>query len=155
MFSNDFKKHCLVSDQFIQACTSGDYNEEMITNVDMLLRWVVVRINDEKLQSMIRCLDLARELLVLCQRLQYNLSDYEAQIFLPQVIEKSGHNQDKIKGSFREILRQVAEVYPPRSLILFLQDGFESKNNRSKAEALAEVGNIIQRKGINVVLGGK
>ena len=49
-----------------------------MSNLDLLLGWIAVRINDEKLQSMIKLLDLARDLFILCQNMSYTLTDYEA-----------------------------------------------------------------------------
>lgn len=40
------------------------------------------------------------------------LSEYEAKLMLPAVVEKAGHNQDKIRQEHRELLRKACTVYP-------------------------------------------
>jgi cytoskeleton-associated protein 5 len=51
----------------------------------------------------------------------YRLSDFEAKLILPVLVEKAGHNQDKIKADHRELLRRAALVYPPVRVAAFIK----------------------------------
>lgn len=51
----------------------------------------------------------------------FRLSDYEAKLLLPALVEKSGHNQDKIRQENREVLRKTGAVYGPAKLLVFIK----------------------------------
>ena len=51
------------------------------------------------------------------------LSEYEARTLLPALVEKAGHNQDKIKAEHRELLRRAAEVYSPVKTLAMVKVG--------------------------------
>ena len=49
------------------------------------------------------------------------MTEYEAKLLLPALVEKSGHNQDKIRQENRELLRKAASVYGPAKVVLFIK----------------------------------
>lgn len=53
--------------------------------------------------------------------LSVRLSEYEAKVLLPAVVEKAGHNQDKIKADHREVLRRACAMYPPVKVVAFVK----------------------------------
>ena len=91
LFHKDFKRHLEAADAVVAALP--ELLEVVAANLDLLLRWAVLRICDGNMQSLVRVLEMCRTLLEALVAAGYQLSEYEATILLPAVVEKSGHNQ--------------------------------------------------------------
>lgn len=70
-----------------------------------------------------------------------SLSDYEALLLLPALVEKAGHNQDRIRALHREVFQRLCDVYPlPKALEAAVGLGFASTNKRTRVVWLEEIG---------------
>lgn len=78
------------------------------------------------------------------------MREEESSIFLSVVVEKSGHNLPAVRDKFRRIMRAMCGVYPVSKVVGFLAAGLASKNTRSRAECLEELGSVIERHGLDV-----
>jgi hypothetical protein len=81
-----------------------------------------LRIVESNTQSLVKTLDFVRAVVELMAEAQGSggeggdvsmngftpMSDYEAKLLLPALVEKCGHNQDKVRNDHREILRRAA-----------------------------------------------
>jgi hypothetical protein len=88
----------------------------------MYCRWCVLRIVESNTQSLVKTLDFVRAVVELMAEALSSggeggdvsmngftpMSDYEAKLLLPALVEKCGHNQDKVRNDHREILRRAA-----------------------------------------------
>ena len=107
----------------------------------------------------------------------YSLTESEAAIFLPCLIEKvpfcsqipflihdlipmnnhlicicqSGHNIEKVREKMRELTKQIALVYSPSKIFPYAVEGLRSKNNRSRIESVDFVGFLIDHHGTEVI----
>ncbi|EFJ44246.1 microtubule organizing protein mora [Volvox carteri f. nagariensis] len=144
-FSKDFKKHCEAADMLIKALPV--VYDEVIAIVDLLFRWSTLRILESNTASLVKVLDMLKLLLDLMIDRGYRISEYEAKLILPAVVEKSGHNQDKLKAEHRELLKRFAQVHPPVKVVTYVKDGLESKNSKTRVVCLDEIAAIVERTG--------
>ena len=83
------------------------------------------------------------------------LSEYEAAVFLPAVVERAGHNQDRLRALHRDVLRLACGVYPAARVADHLAQGLGSKSNRTKIECCEELAAIIDREGTAPILASR
>lgn len=87
----------------------------MVAGLDLILRWVVLRMADGNMQSLVRVLELARALLCALRDAGGHLTELDALVFLPAIVEKAGHGQVscwcwwKVKGARTEELQCIDE----------------------------------------------
>lgn len=114
-----------------------------------------MRIVEGNTQCLVKTLEMLKTLLEAMESRGDRLSEYEAIILLPVVVEKSGHNQDRIKKAHRDLMVLATKVMSSSKVFVYLADGLESKNNRTKVECAEEVGAIIDREGMKIASGQK
>ncbi|KAL0039701.1 hypothetical protein WJX77_005628 [Trebouxia sp. C0004] len=149
LFSADFRRHIEAADLLLMQLP--DVADAAVSCLDLLLRWAVLRLCDANTQCLLKVLDLCKALFDVCQEMGYQLSEYETMVFVPCLIEKAGHNQDRIRQLHRELLKQVRGLYNTPRLVDLLVQGLASKNNRTRVEAAEAIGEIVQDEGVHVV----
>jgi len=135
LMSSDFKHHA----RAMQTCQENiaSQMEGIVSNLDLLCHWMVIRICDNNTTSLLSILAFLDVLVDSLSTRGYQMSDYEANSLLPCLVEKSGHNMDKVRHKYKELLQKFALVYPASKLFLLMADGAtKSKNNRTKIECL-------------------
>lgn len=145
LFSKDFKKHLEAADMLADATQT--LLAEIAASLDLLLRWAVVRICDNNMQSLVKVLETVRILLDALAADSYRMTDAEATLFLPCLIEKWGHNQDRVRALHREVLRSVCAIYPSAKVMEQLTQGLGSKNARTRIECCEEIASILEDEG--------
>ena len=153
MFSADFQDHVDALDALTEAA-SGQINE-ILTSLDLILQWIVVILCEQNTQSSLKALDLLRLLLEHLADDGYRLSDMEASILLPAVIEKSGQNQDYLRSAYRTILVLSASVYNPAKVVDLIVLGLGTKNSRSKVECCMAISEIVEQHGGRCIMSAK
>ena len=125
-------------------------------NLDLLLRWVVLRFCEQapNTQSLLRVLDLTRSLLAVVKAQGERLSDQEAALFLPALVDKSGHAMEAAREKFRAILRLVPGVFPASRAAGYYVRGLDSKNTKTRLEMLDALELLMERHGLDVVERG-
>ena len=63
-----------------------------IDNLDLLCRWLVLRMVEANTTSLLKSFELLGKLLEALQGVGYRLSETEAALLLPTLLDKSGHN---------------------------------------------------------------
>eukprot|EP00198_Chlamydomonas_reinhardtii_P006227 XP_001695563.1 microtubule associated protein [Chlamydomonas reinhardtii] len=144
-FSKDFKKHCEAADMITRSLPTN--YDDVIAVVDLLFRWSTLRILESNTASLVKVLELLKLLLEMMIERGYRMSEYESKLILPAVVEKSGHNQDKLKAEHRELLRRFALVHPPAKVLAYVKDGLESKNSKTRVVCMDEIAAIVDRNG--------
>eukprot|EP00898_Chlorokybus_atmophyticus_P007131 jgi/Chlat1/7419/Chrsp6S09189 len=148
LFSVDFKKHVEALDIMQKALDQQLH--DIISMLDLLLRWLALRICEANMTSLLKTLEFLSSLLEALKVDGYRLSEYEANVLVPSVVEKSGQNQDRVRQMMRDVIRHLYLLYPTSKLATFLSAGLSSKNNRTRVECCEELGWMMERHGIEV-----
>lgn len=134
----------------------SDIKERYIANADLILKYLTIRFFDTNTSMLIKCLDVTEHLVAVMDEEGYHLSEYEAVSFLPYLINKLGDPKEAMRTRIRNILDSLCRIYPASKLFNYLLDSAsKSKNAKARAECLEEVGALIQRNGISVMLPDK
>ncbi|PJF18721.1 hypothetical protein PSACC_01466 [Paramicrosporidium saccamoebae] len=155
LFSEDFKD--VVSGMTaIDVCiTTGNEKQGLLANVDLILKYLTIRLFDTNTSVLIKTFDLIEHALGVIDESNLRLSEVEASSFLPQFVQRAGELKEPIKGRLRGIYRQLCRVYPASKIFVFLLDGLKSKSARARVECLNEMEVLISRNGLMVVQAPK
>lgn len=151
MFSSDFQDHVLAAEALLSATPT--HMSEISTSLDLIFTWLLIVLCESNTRSTVKSLELIGAILGTLEDDGYRLSDMEAHLLLPAIIEKSGQNQDYLRASYRSIIIQMSSVYNPAKVVDYIVQGLNTtKNSRSKTEcckALCEV--VVQHGGKCIV----
>ena len=141
MFSRDFKQQCMAVDMLSSyvAQKSPTHSDNLMSCLDMVLQWISHRICEGNMQLLIKVLDFVGELIAFVSGRGDHLSEYEIHTIYPCLVEKSGHNQDRVRQLFRKHLVGMCQVMHVRQAIPTLLQGYASKNHRTKVVCLEVV----------------
>ncbi|KAI8994916.1 armadillo-type protein [Pilobolus umbonatus] len=134
----------------------SDMKKRYVANADLILKYLTIRFFDTNTSMLIKSLDITQNLIAVLDEEEYHLSEYEAVSFLPFLINKLGDPKEIMRTRIRTILKAVCRIYPASKVFNYLLDSAaNSKNAKARAECLEEVGSLIQRNGISVMLPNK
>jgi cytoskeleton-associated protein 5 len=147
LFHDDFKFHInalITFTKAIEECTDAT-----LSNLDLILRWLSLRFFETNPTVIHKAIEYMLALFNMLSSRNYHLTDYEANSFVPYFIGKLGDPKDTIRKGFRQIIKQIAQVYAPVKVYTFLIQGLVSKNARQRAECLEELGQMIEVLGLS------
>ncbi|PKI69294.1 hypothetical protein CRG98_010295 [Punica granatum] len=124
--------------------------KEVIEVLDILLRWFVLRFCESNTTCLLKVLEFLPELFNRLRDEGYSLTESEAAIFLPCLIEKSGHNIEKVREKMRELMKQIVHTYSAAKTFPYILEGLRSKNNRTRIECVDLVGYLIDHHGAEI-----
>uniref|UniRef100_A0A3Q0KG40 Putative microtubule associated protein xmap215 n=1 Tax=Schistosoma mansoni TaxID=6183 RepID=A0A3Q0KG40_SCHMA len=150
LFHTDFKQHIKAIEQLSQLLDTTEGCEATVINVDIILRWIVLRFFETNPVVLGRCMDYLTKLFVYMSESGANLSEHEGGSFLPYLVMKVGEPKDVVRQNIRGILKLVVNLYPPSRLFTFLTNGTKAKTSKTRQECLDEMGSLIDRFGLNV-----
>lgn len=136
--------------QLLTKCVH-ELPDEVIANLDTLLKWIVIRMFESQAAIVARVQDLLDALFVMLQSSDYALSDYEANILLPQLVDRLGNPKERFRKGFRSVIRSVCHVYPASKLVPHLMGGLRSKNTRTRQECVDDLVRLVQEGGWQVI----
>ncbi|PKA51818.1 Protein MOR1 [Apostasia shenzhenica] len=148
LLSSDFKKQVEGLDLLQKALPSSI--KEIIELVDILLRWFVLRFCESNTTCLLKVLEVLLELINAFKDEGYALSEAEAAMFLPCLVEKSGHAHNKLREKMRELLKQIVGIYPASKLLPYILQGLSSKNSRTKIECVDFIGWLMDHNGAEI-----
>ncbi|KAI0519378.1 hypothetical protein KFK09_006824 [Dendrobium nobile] len=148
LLSTDFKKQVEGLDLLQKALPSCV--KEIIELVDILLRWFVLRFCESNTTCLLKVLEFLPELVETMKDEGYSLTEAEAAMFLPCLLEKSGHNIEKVREKMRELLKQIVCVYSAPKFLPYILQGLSSKNSRTKIECVDLVGWLMDHNGVEI-----
>jgi cytoskeleton-associated protein 5 len=99
-----------------------EYVVELSHLFDLFLRWAVLRFVEEKNQSLYKVQSFVSAMLAMLQSAHFEASDNDANVFLPCLCEKVGHNQDRARAGFADLLTRFQAIYNPHRYVVFLQE---------------------------------
>lgn len=154
LFGKDFKAHMSAMEHLEATLASSP--ELVSGNLDLLLRWVVLRFCEQapNTQSLLRVLDFTKSLLVVVKEQGDRLSEQEGALFLPALVDKCGHAMEAAREKFRAVLRLVPGVFPASRAAGYLVRGLDSKNTKTRLEMLDALELLMERHGLDVVERG-
>jgi len=115
--------------------------------LDLVLKWLTWTLFNTNTQVWKLTLDVLGCILESLSALGVQLTDREAQILVPNLVEKSGHNNQTIRESMMLLLGRSLEVYPLTKSLPMLLQGLTSKNKRSAGCVLRTLGSALDRQG--------
>ncbi|KAJ7975023.1 protein MOR1 [Quillaja saponaria] len=125
--------------------------KEIIEVLDILLRWIVLQFCKSNTTCLLKVLEFLPELFKTLKDEAYSLKESEAAIFLPCLVEKLGHNIEKVREKMRELTQQIILLYTASKSFPYLLEGLRSKNNRTRIECVDLVGFIIDHHGAEII----
>lgn len=154
MFAADFRLHHKALDD-LTSCIEQN-KKETIENLDVILKWITLRLFDSNLTSLRKTLAYLEALFTMLSVQDFHLSDYEANVFIPLLIDRSGaSSSDPIRLAMRGLFKQLCNVYPSSKTFRFVLEGLKSKSWRTRVECLDELASLINRQGLAVCAPAK
>ncbi|KAL2324840.1 hypothetical protein Fmac_023898 [Flemingia macrophylla] len=148
LLSADFKKQVDGLEMLQKALPS--IAKEVIEVLDILLRWFVLQFCKSNTTCLLKVLEFLPELLDTLKDEGYSLTESEVAIFLPCLVEKLGHNIEKVREKMRELTKQLVVIYSASKCFPYILEGLRSKNNRTRIECADLVGFIIDHHGAEI-----
>ncbi|KAG6755568.1 hypothetical protein POTOM_041399 [Populus tomentosa] len=148
LLSLDFKKQVDGLEMLQKALPS--IGNEIIEVLDILLKWFVLQFCKSNTTCLLKVLEFLPALFDLLRDEAYALSESEAAIFLPCLIEKLGHNIEKVREKMRELAKQILHAYSATKSFPYILEGLRSKNNRTRIECADLVGFLIDQHGAEI-----
>ncbi|EMS63356.1 Protein MOR1 [Triticum urartu] len=148
LWNSDFKRQIDGIELLQKALPSS--GKEVVELLDILLRWFVLRFCESNTTCLLKVLDFLPELFDGLKDQSYMLTEAEAAIFLPCLIEKSGHNIEKVREKMGELIKQMINIYSLPKLLPYILEGLRSKNNRTRIECVDIIGYFMDHNGTEV-----
>ncbi|KAL4584332.1 hypothetical protein LXL04_008931 [Taraxacum kok-saghyz] len=117
--------------------------KEIIEVLDILLKWFVLRFCESNTSCLLKVLEFLPELFNTLKNENYTMNEAEASIFLPCLVEKTGHNIEKLIEKLRELMKQIIHSYSAAKTFPYIFEGLRSRNNRTKIECTDIVGYLL------------
>ncbi|KAL3627734.1 Protein MICROTUBULE ORGANIZATION 1 [Castilleja foliolosa] len=148
LLSTDFKKQVDGIEMLQKALPS--MGKEFIEVLDILLRWIVLRFCESNTSCLLKVLEFIPEILDMLRNEGYTMTEAEAAIFFPCLIEKSGHNIEKLREKMRELMKQIIHTYSAAKTFPYILEGLRSRNNRTRIECADLVGFLLDNYGAEI-----
>ncbi|MCD7457741.1 Protein MICROTUBULE ORGANIZATION 1 [Datura stramonium] len=141
LLSTDFKKQVDGIEMLQKALPS--IGKELIEVLDIVLRWFVLRFCESNTSCLLKVLEFLPELFEMLRNEGYTMTEAEAAIFLPCLVEKSGHNIEKVREKMRELTKQIIQAYSAAKTFPYILEGLRSRSNRTRIECADLVGYLL------------
>ncbi|KAK1431917.1 hypothetical protein QVD17_08714 [Tagetes erecta] len=140
LLSTDFKKQVDGIEMLQRALPT--IAKDLIEVIDVLLKWFVLRFCESNTSCLLKVLEFLPELCETLRNKNYTLNESEASIFLPCLVEKTGHNIEKLREIIQELMKQIIHSYSAAKTLPYILEGLRSRNNRARIEC-ADLGYIL------------
>ncbi|XP_073061679.1 LOW QUALITY PROTEIN: protein MOR1-like [Primulina eburnea] len=144
----DFKKQVDGIEMLHKALPS--IKMEVIEVLDVLLKWFVMRFCESNTSCLLKVLEFLHELLDMLKNVGYTMTEAETAIFLPCLVEKSGHNIEKVREKMRELMKQIIHTYSATKTFPYVLEGLRSRNNRTRIESADLFGFLLDNYGAEI-----
>ncbi|KAL3345358.1 hypothetical protein AABB24_024363 [Solanum stoloniferum] len=141
LLSTDFKKQVDGIEMLQKVLPS--IGKELIEILDIVLRWFVMRFCESNTSCILKVLEFLPELFEMLRNEGYMMTEAEAAIFLPCLVEKSGHNIEKVREKMRELTKQIIQAYSAAKTFPYILEGLRSRSNRTRIECADLVGYLL------------
>ncbi|XP_054691558.1 cytoskeleton-associated protein 5-like [Grus americana] len=148
MFHSSFPHH--IKALAIMARHLETEKEGVISCLDLILKWITLRLFDTNTWVLIKSLDYLNLLLTLLIQEKYQLTDNEALSFLPYLVLKMGEPRQTVLKLVHTVLKRMCLVYPAKKVFGFLMEGIKSNNTKQQEGCLVEMGYLLETYGLDV-----
>lgn len=148
LLSTDFKKQVDGIEMLQRALPT--IVKEIIEVLDILLKWFVLRFCESNTSCLLKVLEFLPELFDTLRNENYTMNESEASIFLPCLVEKTGHNIEKLREKLRELMKQIIHTYSAAKTFPYILEGLRSRNNRTRIECVDLVGYLLDNHGSEI-----
>lgn len=129
-------------------------SDSYMDHLDLIFKWFSLRLcekeNVQALQALLDLLVATLEEATVSKKVA--LSDQEAEVLLPTLLEKSGQSKERFRLAVRRCLALVSEAYPHAKYApMALSTAGSTKNFRSRSACLEEVARVLGASGLTVV----
>ncbi|VFQ87609.1 unnamed protein product [Cuscuta campestris] len=145
LLSSDFKKQVDGIEMLQKALPSS--RKEIIEVFDILLRWFVLRFCESNTACILKVLECLPELFDMLRNEGCTMTEAEAAIFLPCLVEKSGHNIEKVRGKMRALMKKVILTHSAAKTFPYILEGLRSRNSRTRIECVDLIGFLLDNHG--------
>ncbi|EJD44042.1 ARM repeat-containing protein [Auricularia subglabra TFB-10046 SS5] len=121
----------------------------LLSNSDLVLKYVSLRVHEPPPNLVSKCLDLLDNVLSFFRTIEYQLSDAEAQCFIPSIIHKLGDAREPVRNRVALLIQSLSRVYAySRIFQLLLEHGLKSKVAKTRQGSLDEISGVLKRSGL-------
>ncbi|KAM3717569.1 Zygote defective protein [Dirofilaria immitis] len=146
LFNKDFKQQVKGID-ILQSLVT-DCPESLISNSDLLLKWISLRFFETNPTVLMKVLDLAQEIFNLLLQHNESFSDQEMYSFVPYLLLKLGEPKDSVRTPVRTIIQLVTELVSPPKIFPLIVEGLKTKNSRQRTECLQVLEQLLDTTGM-------
>ena len=130
---------------------------EIVSNLDLIVKYISVRLAECSLAFFNKALDLLEKLLGVLDEANQRLSEFEAAVLIPAFVTKSAgemmNGREGLRPRVRSIYRQMCRVYPASRIMgILLEQCCKSKSSKVRSECLEEMLALVTRNGVSVLL---
>ncbi|XP_042428595.1 protein MOR1-like [Zingiber officinale] len=148
LLSPDFKKQVDGLELLQKALPS--HRTDIYELLDIFLRWFVLRFCESNTTCLLKVLEFLPELFDVLKDENYSLTEAEAAIFLPCLVEKFGHNIEKVREKMRELMKKIVTNYSASKFFPYIFEGLRSKNNRTRIECVDFIEYLLDHYGAEI-----
>lgn len=94
--------------------------QAMVSILDLLLRWAVLRFNDDKQQLTITVQQWLCALFEQMHSCHVGADDNEANVFLPCVCDKLGHKNQRVREGYNRLISLFSTISDMSRVVMFL-----------------------------------
>ncbi|KAG5516861.1 hypothetical protein RHGRI_037558 [Rhododendron griersonianum] len=149
LLSADFKKQVDGIEMLHKALPS--MVKEIFEVLDIVLRWCVLRFCESNKACLLKVLEFLPDLFDTLRCEGCTMTEAEAAIFLPCLIEKSGHNIEKAREKMRGLIKKIIHAYSATKSLPYILEGLHSRNHRTRIECVDLVGFLFDTHGAEIV----
>jgi hypothetical protein len=147
LFSSDLKQAIVgitVFSSWIDSCLP-----ELIESLDLTFKWVWVKLFEASNTQLVKAvIEFTDKLLDALSGQGYRLVEAEANLLLPVLCERSGHNNAQFRSMLRVTILKTLSVCEVRLLVNYLVHALNSRNSRTKAEVQDTLALVIKDHGM-------
>lgn len=148
--SGDARRQIAGIDALLIPLRAGEYAAEAIGALDVLIKYITLRLAESNTTVLLRARDLLTVLLDVCEACSYRMSEYEASLLLPSLVLRCGDMRETVRHDMRQLLHRTTHLYPASKLSGYLMEGLRAKNARQRTELLGELAQLIRLHGPDV-----
>jgi len=104
----------------------------IIEVLDIILRWMTVRLSEKNTTVQTKVLNWLQNLTTQLKDQEYRMEQFEALAVLPHIIGQLGERREEVRTTVHDILRNMVFIFSDKRIFEQLLDGSKCKNSRQR-----------------------
>ncbi|KXN82086.1 Cytoskeleton-associated protein 5 [Leucoagaricus sp. SymC.cos] len=148
---NDFISGQSMIIDFYSNATGIENTEAVgLANLDLPLKYVSIRVHESQSNLVSKSLDVVDAVLEFLRAVNHQMTDGEAQCFVPTLVHKLGDAREPVRARVQRIFQLLPKVYPySRVFQILLDQGIKAKVAKTRQGTLDELANILRKSGMS------